>query len=647
MIAGITVGNTRREDLETLQTFPTRYQTSLFRGARVRLGKMIMKKLILCTSLLILQMSSNVLASESSPIIVTATRTAQTVDETLSSVTVITREQIEQQQATSVQDVLRGVPGLTITNNGGAGKLTSLFLRGTESDHIVVLIDGLKVGSATSGSTAFENIPIDQIERIEIVRGPHSALYGSEAIGGVIQIFTRKGGGALRPSFSYSLGTYNTYKLTTGVSGGGKQGWFNFHASGLDTEGFNACKGSLSGGCFTVEPDKDGYREGSASLRTGYKFDNQAELDFHWLRVETDVEYDGGFQNASETAQNIIGGSVKFQPVDIWNVTLGLGQSRDESDSFLDGVFSSRFVTKRDNLTFQNDLALTGRQLLTVGMDLLNDRIDSTTAYLEDSRYNIGTFAQYQIAFSDNDLQLNLRNDANEQFGTNLTGGIAWGVDAGGGLRFTASYGTAFKAPTFNELYFPGFGNANLKPENSESIEFGLRQNMRSAYWQFSLFETQVDNLIGFDAGFNSVNIDKARITGLEMATNFKLSGWSINAAATWLDAENRSPGANFGNELARRASETLRLDADSATGPYRYGVTLNAVGQRYDDLANTKKLNGYATVDVRGEYAFDKDWLAQMRIANLFDKDYETAQFYNQPGVSLYVTLRYQPQSN
>ena len=197
------------------------------------------------------------------PIIVTATRTAETANASLASVTVISRKDIERQQARSMQDLLRGVPGLGVVNNGGPGKNTSIFMRGTNADHVLVMIDGIKVGSATTGTTAFQNIPIDQIERVEIVRGPRSSLYGSEAIGGVIQIFTRKGSGGsgFKPSFSFGGGSYGTTNGSVGLSGNSKQGWFNLSGSEIRSNGFNACNGKPSpggAGCFTNEPDKDG-----------------------------------------------------------------------------------------------------------------------------------------------------------------------------------------------------------------------------------------------------------------------------------------------------------------------------------------------------------------------------------------------------
>ena len=606
-----------------------------------------MNKRCMPAAALLLLGAHSAFATEIDPFIITATRTAQTADETLASVTVITRNDIERQQARSVQDLLRGVPGINITNNGGPGKATSVFLRGTESDHVLVLIDGVKVGSATLGTTAFQHIPIEQIERIEIVRGPRSSLYGSEAIGGVIQIFTRKGGGPLRPFFSIGGGSYRTYNASAGVSGGGERAWFSLSASGIDTEGFNACDGKPSpggAGCFTTEPDKDGYHNLSGSLRAGYRFENGLEVDAHALRATGDTEFDGGFVNESESVQQVLGGTIRFSPSDSWQLTLVAGRSRDESDNFKDGTFQSRFDTERDTISVQNDLFIADSHLLTLGVDYQDDRVDSTTAFAVSSRDNKGLFAQYQHAFAAHKLQLSLRRDDNEQFGNRTTGGAAWAYALAKDLRLTASYGTAFKEPTFNELYFPGFGNPNLHPEESRSFELSLGGKASWGHWSLNAYETHIDDLIAFDASiFAPANIDQVRIRGLETILTTQIKGWNLNTNLTLLDPENRSSGANNGNVLPRRAEQSFQFDADRRFGQYGFGATLHAEDKRYDDLANTRKLGGYSTVDLRAEYTLTRDWQLQARVVNLLDKHYETAAFFNQPGRSLFVTLRYQ----
>ena len=586
------------------------------------------------------------LAAELDPVVVTATRTAQTADQSLTSITVITRPEIERRQARSVQDLMRGAAGVSIASNGGRGKTTSVFLRGTEADHVLVMVDGVKVGSATLGTTAFQDIPIEQVERIEIVRGPRSSLYGSEAIGGVIQIFTRKGGGPPARHVSIGGGSDRSIEAAAGLSGGGERAWFAVGASGADTDGFNACDGRPSpdgAGCFTTEPDRDGYRNRSISVRAGYRFDNGAAIDLHALRSRSHNQFDGASVNEADSAQQVLGGSLRFAPLARWQMTLAAGRSSDRSDNSKDGNFKSRFETVRQSLSLQNDIGIARDQLVTLGADYQDDRVGGTTAYVVDSRHVSGLFVQYQGTFGAHDTQLSLRQDINPQFGHRVTGSSAWGVALGKGLRLVASFGTAFKAPTFNELYFPGFGNPDLRPEASRSVEIGLRGRSGRTWWSLDAYESRIDDLIAFDSRiFAPANVDQARLRGIEAVAAIRLDRWYFDANLTLLDPKNLSAGANGGNVLPRRARQSLRLDADRTFGRHRFGATLFAAGGRYDDLANARALGGYATLDLRAEAILTRDWQLLAQIENLFDKDYQTAALFNSPGRSLTLTLRY-----
>ncbi|KON82027.1 TonB-dependent vitamin B12 receptor [Azoarcus sp. PA01] len=586
--------------------------------------------------------------AEGETVVVTATRTARTVSDTLASVSVVTREDIEAMQARSSLDLLRGLPGMSLGNNGGLGKNTSIFLRGTESDHVLVLIDGVKVGSATSGATAIQDIPVEQIERIEVVRGPRSGLYGSEAIGGVIQIFTRRGGGALAPSFSAGFGSDRTWRLAAGLSGGGEQTWFNVSASGLETDGFNACSGKPfpgGAGCFTTEPDRDGYRNVSGSARAGLRLPGGGELDFNWLRADSDNEFDGTTQNEGESRQEVFGGRLKVSPLAAWDVSLSAGLSRDHSDNFKDGVFASRFETDRETLSLQNDFQLAADHGVTLGYDWQNDKVSSTTSFPVRSRDNEGLFVQYLGEVGAQTWQISGRADDNEQFGVHRTGSVAWGYEFDRALHVFASYGTAFKAPTFNELYFPFFGNPDLEPETARNVEVGLSGETGWGRWSTSVYRMRVEDLIAYDAALGLPNnIDSALITGLEGTLGTQLLGWDVNASVTLLDPENRASGANRGNVLPRRAEQSARIDVDRGFGSLRLGASLLAAGRRYDDVANTRRLAGYGTLDLRAEYAFHRDWRVQARVENVFDKDYETASFFNQQGRGAFVTVRYEP---
>jgi vitamin B12 transporter len=588
-------------------------------------------------------------STDLNPIVVTATRTAQTADATLASVTVITRKDIEQLQPQSLQDLFVGLPGVSISNNGGPGKPTQVYLRGTEADHTLVLIDGIKIGSVSAGTAAFEQIPIDQIERIEIVRGPRSSLYGSEAIGGVIQIFTRKGSadGKLTPSFSVGGGTYNTWQGQGGLSGGNGHAWYSASISGYQTKGINATQP----GYFDYEPDADGYWNTAGSVRGGYYFDNGAEVSADWLHIYGDNLYDGSYQNKSKVAQQVLGGTVKLPRIGVWQSSVTAGQSEDKSADFENNSYVGRFDSQRTSVAWQNDVQLVTGQTLTVGSDYLHDHLfsDASTPYPVTSREDLAAFGQYQALFGPHDVQLSVRGDHAQQFGGYTTGGAAYGYTFSRALRVMASYGTAFKAPTFNELYFPDYGNPSLRPERSRSGEIGIAGRPGFVNWSLDAYQINASDLITsvlvdpVNFTYEAHNVAHARIRGLEGQLGANWRHWRTQLSATLLDPRDRSPdGQN--NVLPRRAQQTARLDVDRDFARFSFGTTLFVSGRTFDDLTNQVSLGGYGTMDVRAGYRIENDWLLSARLSNLFDHHYENAQYYNQPGRAVFFTLRYQP---
>ncbi|MEO7756705.1 MAG: TonB-dependent vitamin B12 receptor [Dokdonella sp.] len=585
--------------------------------------------------------------SDLDTVVVTATRTEQSEANTLSALTVIDRADIERLQPLSLQDILRGTPGLSIANNGGPGKNTSLFLRGTEAGHVLVLIDGVKIGSATAGLPAIQDIPVDQIERIEIVRGPFSSLYGSEAIGGVIQIFTRRAQGTFEPNVSLGAGSYGEVRGNVGVAGKGEQGWYSAQLAHENTDGINSCRGKPSpggAGCFTDEPDRDGYRNTSLSLQGGYRFNEAWDADAHVLRTDGYSEFDGSFTNQADTEQHVAGARLRFRPTDKLALTLNAGQSADLSENFEDGVYSSTFNTHRDLGSLQGDLGIAGG-LLTLGYDWQRDRVDSDTEYENTRRIDDAVFGQWQQTFGSQSWQASARHDDNSQFGGKTTGSLLWGWELSSALRLTASAGTAFKAPTFNDLYYPGFGNAHLRPEHSRSYELGLRGTPGWGKWSLNAFENQVDDLIAYDAAlFAPGNVSRARIRGVEAVAATTLAQWDVAATVTWLDPRNESDDSNHGNLLARRARDSVRVDADRHFGALSAGASVYAVDKRYDDLGNTRELGGYALTDLRVAYALNAAWKVQLSANNVFDRRYETAAFYNQPGRNVLLTASWRP---
>jgi vitamin B12 transporter len=586
--------------------------------------------------------------TEVEQVIVTASRIAEPLSQTLASATVIDRASIEARQFQTLDEVLATAPGVALTNNGGVGKLSTLFIRGAEADQNLVLINGVRIGSTTAGIAAIQDIPIEQIERIEIVRGPRSALYGADALGGVVQVFTRgaAAGGDWQPQFSVGSGSNDTRRVAGGIGRRGERGHFQIDASRLETDGTNACQGfgfPVFVGCFTDEPDADGYRNNSGSLRAGVTLGAATELEAFALLTDGQVEYDGSFGNVADFGQLALGASLR-QPLGArTTLRAQLGRTTDDTENFSGNASVSTFETTRDSGSLLLDFAAREGLTLTGGVDLLRDRVDSSTAYVEASRRSTGVFAQARWTRGAQDLQFGARHDDDQQFGGRATGSIAWGWSFAPDWRVTLSGGTGFKAPTFNELYFPGFGNPELGPETSRSVETSLRFQRGAQRVALAVFENRVDDLIGFDQNFSPINIDRTRIRGVELEGAAQLAGWDLSGSLEWQDPKSRS-GAFAGNVLPRRAREVARADIARRVGPVRLATRLMFSGERFDNLSNTRRLGSYATVDLLAEWAFAPGWRLQARAENALDREYATAAFYPQPGREWHLTLRYTP---
>ncbi|MDZ7828053.1 MAG: TonB-dependent receptor [Halofilum sp. (in: g-proteobacteria)] len=587
-----------------------------------------------------------------SPVVVTATRTAQTADQSLSSVSVISREDIERTQATSLPELLGRVQGVDFTQNGGRGKASSLFIRGTNSDQIIVLIDGVRVGSATLGTTSFEGLPLDNVERIEVVRGPRSSLYGADAIGGVIQIFTRASEG---PRASIGFGSNEYGRFSAGYGRQGDRSGFSIDVSAEDTEGFDARENDC---LFCAdEPDDDGFESANVSLRGRHEITNDVELSGSLLVADTENEFDGSFQNSGEQRQTVATGKIDWRVTDRWDSKLSIGRSTDDTDNFLDGDDASFFETERTDIRWQNDITVGDAQLVTMGVDVLRDEIDSSNDFDVEERETTGVFVQHQWTGLNWNTQVNVRRESfddgfdnpnsGDEFDDQTTGSIAAGYRIGQGLRAFGSYGTAFKAPSFNQLFFPGFGNPDLDPEESKTYELGLRGRAGAVNWEVTAYRTVIDDLIAFNvATFAPENIDEATIQGIEVGFDANWRDWQVSANADFKDPEDSAGGTpgNEGNQLPRRAERGYNASVTHLDGAWTYGVDIAHEGPRFDDVGNFTPLASYTLVDLRASWAFAPDWRARFKVENAGDVDHTIVNTYKTGGRLFLFQLDWQP---
>ena len=572
--------------------------------------------------------------------IVTATRVPQTPQALVRPVTVITSEDIARSGQQSLVEVLQARGGVEISRNGGYGQVSSVFIRGANANQTLVLVDGLRVSSATTGSTAFENIPIDQIDRIEIVPGPASGLYGSDAVGGVIQIFTKSGRGTPTKYISVGAGTYNTRTLSAGIGTmvGGTE--FAVNVGHFTTDGFSATKPTIPFGQHN--PDKDGYRNTNFSAKLAQHFSTDHELGLTLFHSEGRTWFDAGPTTDDVSDQTLAAYSVysRNRITAAWESLVRIGEGRDRLTSR--GAFPGTFNTKQPQVSWQNNVRV-GPGTAVAGLEYLEQKIESTRAFAQTSRDTKSVFAGYTGEIGAHAFQVNGRYDDSSQYGSHDTGNVGYAYRITPTLRARVGAGTAFKAPTFNDLFFPGFSNPDLRPERSRSREAGLDYQLDAHRFSATYFENRITDLIVFDlATFNLQNLNRARIKGTQLGYQVTWQGFWANAKATFQDPENEANG----RLLPRRARQHGTVAAGYGVGPWSFGAEIVGSSERYDSAteAPASRLHGYGLLNLHAAYALAKDWTVRARWNNVTDRDYELAQHFNTPGSNVFVSLQYQP---
>lgn len=580
-------------------------------------------------------------------VVVTAARTPQIAKEVLADNITISSEEIAQSGQISLVELLQRKRGIEIARNGGPGTTSTVFLRGTDNKQGLVLVDGVRIGSSTLGGATWASIPLSQVDHIEIVYGPLSSLYGADAVGGVIQIFTKRGEGPASPVVSAGVGSYATRELEAGVSGSNGGFRYALRASHEESDGFSATKPGA--GSFTYNPDKDGYKNDGASGQFSFEFAKDQEIGLTVLSSRLNSQFDAGPAYDDRMLQRLESYAVysRNRVAPNWTSELQAGQSKDLSDS--DASFGkTRFNTTQTDITWQNNFAIGKSDLLQVLAEQRKEKVDSSTTELNGTRTTNSIAAAYQLKRGSHLASASLRNDNSDQFGSHMTGNLAYGYRISQDLRVNASYGTSFRAPTFNELYFPSFGFAGNKPEKGRNAEAGIYYENGASELSAVLYRNRVTDLIvtavpcpndpathPFGCAYN---VDHALLTGISLGGKTTFRNFTVHGS---LDLQN-TRDETTDRDLQRRAKQHGTVGVDYAAGPVKLGGEILFSAKRFDDAANRNELGGYGVVNLLASYDVAPKWTVFGRWDNVFNKNYELIRNYNTPGSNLFVGVRY-----
>ena len=611
---------------------------------------------LMSASLLGLAFANAVIAAENinlEDVIVTAARIPQTRESVIGDVTVIDAEEIQRAGQSTFVELLQTQPGVEISSNGGLGSNSSVFLRGTNANQVVVLVDGLRVSSITDGRTNFGNIPLSQIERIEILRGPASSLYGQDAVGGVIQIFTKRGDSTPRFHAAAGYGSYNTKSADAGFNARTNDVKFSMNASSLTTDGFSALHIKND-----ARNDRDGYRNLSVNGAISYLFTDNNEIGLQFFNSDGHAKYDNeynDFSNFADYTQSTIGVFSNNQIAENWKSIVRISNGIDENNNQTSASSSNKVKSEQRQYSWQNDFSLPVGTLTALA-ERLEQKLTSNTAYLEKQRNSSGVFLGYLANFEKHSVQGNIRRDDSSQYGTHVTKGLGYGYQLNNNWRTTASYGTAFKAPTFNDIYYPPYydegypgacncwvpqNNPNLKPERSENFEAGLKYASESQTASITIYRNRIKDFIALDTNYLPANYN-ATIKGASLTASQSWDGWLLKGSMDIQSPKNTDDD----KLLIRRARQHETLNLSKSWGDWRFDSEIIASSDRYNDAANEKRMAGYALLNLSAHYKIDNSWSAQAKLNNVLDKDYALSLSnydgtpYNTPGANIFISL-------
>lgn len=570
--------------------------------------------------------------------VVSASLIEQRVQDALAATTLITRADIERAQVPDLLSLIRSVTGVEVSQNGGAGTVSTAFLRGAESRHTLVLIDGVAINNLNFGLAALEHLPLSNVERIEVVRGNVSSLYGSAAVGGVISIFTREAGDQPYANVTLQGGSRGMLQLQTGAGVKVATGTrLSFSTENLSDDGFNAIDQSKRPG---TNPDTDGYSRRSMSVGLSQDI-GIGKIALTSRETTGKTAYDSQFGPATQADES------KFT----LQSTALTGQFRLGAAVQLDASLSTHADRLRADVTafpyFVNSLTDAGKlglrwkfaagQTLTAGIESSRQKLESDTTYNASSRQLDSARVGYQGEFELHQVQLNVRQDKYSDFGTADTWYAGYAYRLTQTWRVNASSSTGFNAPTFNDLYYPFGGNPNLRPEQVRSNEVGLQYATNTQELRVVWFDNHFTDLIGNDAFWTRVNINQARNEGWELSYRGLYGATTVRSGLTLQNPQDLSSN----KRLDRRATVLAHLGVTHEQGAWGYGAILRYAGERPD---GAQALDSYSVLDLTLSHTLRPSLKLFGRVENALDAKYETVYGYHQPRLGVFAGLSWQP---
>ncbi len=598
--------------------------------------------------------ASNIPVATLDPITVTATRSPSKVSEVIAQTTLIDEQDLQRYQGQTVLDILKKQPAISFYQSGGTGTISNFYMRGYDSKQILVLIDGIRYGSLSSGQAAINLLPTEQIERIEILHGSSGAsIYGADAMGGVIQIFT-KAGNDNQLSVTAGAGSNNHYLYGATATLSNDNTSMTLSATHNETDGINA---TLPTNIYSYYTDKDGYKSDNFSMALKQQLTDNLSAGISALYSESTTEFDNGIAFKNPHTDQKVGAAQAFidwQYANNSSIKLQYGHSIDDSETFNAG-YESYYNTDQDqfNLTGIHALPL-GKAVY--GTEYLNQSIDSSAynSKVAKDRDVKSVFAGYQIAEDNYDAQANVRYDDNSQYGKETTYSLGAAFKPAENLRIGASYATGFRAPNYNELYSSWGGNPKLEPETSKNAEVFAEYSNKLTNTRLTAYHNRVNNIIAWqknkpndpnDWSGTMKNINKVNIEGVSINSDWNFDNYLFGLGYDYQKAtDNKKDSTTYGNNLPIRPKHKGLVYAGYANEDFDIRAEYQYTDDYYSNVANadSQKVDGYGLVNFVGNYYLTPSLDLSLRINNLANKKYITLPDYNTDGTNVFGSLTY-----